>query len=845
MSEHMRSDEHLQKYPMISVITVTRNAARTLKACLESVAAQTYPHKEHIIIDNLSDDGTAEMIEAYAARHPHIRFISEKDDGIYDAMNKGVRMASGEWIYFLGSDDTLADHTVLEKIAVAIGDSETDVLLGDVLIERDGQEVACSGQRVTFEQLITEGNPCHQSMLVKKSLFDRFGYFDTRYTARADYAFNLRLFADEGVVKKYVPLAIARYNTHGFSSTVVDQAFAEDRRTMLQTMVSSDRADKYAAMMAAQDRMKERRLKRAHGKRDIVVYTAIFGGKDVLKDPPDSERCDFVCFTDNPDLQSDIWDIRVCQPTGADPRRSAKLYKINPHLFLPEYGYSIWIDGSVRIKDAGFYDLSDAVLKDHDMALYRHPARNCIYQEFEECVKIKKDKKRKMCRQIHGYRKAGYPENNGLVSGVIIFRRNSEVVRKINEEWWREIELGSVRDQLSFNYVAWKNGFRFFCIDESVRKNAYEEVQDHIFEDVCETWHERCRMFLSLLPVRLWNRVKKVRGLSIAYVKNLLRKAFAVLRKEGIAVFLNYSYKYVLYGREYFRGMNAMEKRKYALWIAQNEKYDSAETEEEMKKFVSAPKISIITPVYNTDPAWLERCIGSVRKQSYENWELCLHDDASTKRKTKECLKKWENIDGRIRISYGRKNLHIAGASNEALKIATGEFVALLDHDDELSPHALYEVVKLLNMHPEADFIYSDEDKLEEDGTRAEPFFKPDFSMDLLLTMNYITHLSVFRKSIVDLIGGFRDGYDGSQDYDIILRTVEKTTQERIFHIPKILYHWRKAERSTALSCDSKNYAYGAAKKALADYLKRNDMRGEVLDGDSTGQYHIKMKSAQ
>ena len=243
---------------------MTRNAARTLSACLESVAEQTYPYTEHIIVDNLSDDGTIERIREYASRYPHIRFVSEKDDGIYDAMNKGIRMASGEWMYFLGSDDTLAEPATLEHVVAAMGDSDIDVFQGDVLIERDGQEVACSGKRATFEQLIIEGNPCHQSMLVKKSLFDRFGYFNTRYTVRADYAFNLRLFADESVVKTYVPLAIARYDTLGFSSTVIDRAFAEDRRAMLRTVVPPDRADRYDEMMALQDRLKERHLKRRH-----------------------------------------------------------------------------------------------------------------------------------------------------------------------------------------------------------------------------------------------------------------------------------------------------------------------------------------------------------------------------------------------------------------------------------------------------------------------------------------------------------------------------------------------------------------------------------------------------
>ena len=450
-----------------------------------------------------------------------------------------------------------------------------------------------------------------------------------------------------------------------------------------------------------------------------------------------------------------------------------------------------------------------------------------------------------MRKQVDRYRKAGYPADNGLVSGAIIFRKNaSPTVKKINEDWWREIESGSVRDQLSFDYVAWKNTFPFFRIDESVRSNAYEEMREHAFEDMHETWYEKIRKFSLLFLIRLHKRLKKARGLNFTYLRDLFQRGFFVLRNSGPFVFCRCSYNYLVYGREYFRLRQESLDAEYALWIGENERLDIEKIKDDLWKFRYKPKISIITPVYNVQAQWLDLCVESVRRQLYENWELCLYDDASTNPETITCLKKLEKFgDERIKIVYGTENQHISGASNVALKLATGEFVALLDHDDELSANALHEIVRILNKHPKADFIYSDEDKMEENGTRAEPFFKPDFSLELLLTMNYITHLSVFRKSILDAIGGFRNGYDGSQDYDIILRTVERTTPEKIFHVPKILYHWRKVSGSTALSSDSKNYAYVAAKKALADYLKRNDMRGKIVDGDSTGRYRIKIKT--
>jgi len=280
----------------------------------------------------------------------------------------------------------------------------------------------------------------------------------------------------------------------------------------------------------------------------------------------------------------------------------------------------------------------------------------------------------------------------------------------------------------------------------------------------------------------------------------------------------------------------------YQLWIRANENWNELEIKEDIKRLGYKPKFSIIVPVFNVSPQWLDRCIESVTNQYYDKWELCLYDDASTDAKTIECLRKWEKkADPRIRIAFGEINQHISGASNEALKMATGEFIALMDNDDELAPIALYENAKLLNEHPEADMIYSDEDKLTPEGIRVAPFFKPDWSPDLFLSGMYICHLIVYRKSIIDKIGGFRKGYEGSQDYDIALRFIENTEPENIFHIPKILYHWRMIESSTAFNPNTKSYAFVAAKKAISDYLERNGIEGEVIDnGSFLGTYRVR-----
>jgi len=236
------------------------------------------------------------------------------------------------------------------------------------------------------------------------------------------------------------------------------------------------------------------------------------------------------------------------------------------------------------------------------------------------------------------------------------------------------------------------------------------------------------------------------------------------------------------------------------------------------------PLISILVPVYHRsddDERWLRRAVESVRHQVYPHWELCLADDASPAPHVRPLLEEFMRQDPRIKAVFRERNGHISHASNSALGLATGEFTALLDHDDELAPHALYEVASLLDVHPDTDLVYSDEDKIDEEGRRHEPYFKPDYLPDLFKSQNYLSHLSVYRTSLLRAVDGFRPGYEGSQDWDLALRVIERSSPERIRHIPKVLYHWRAILGSTALMLSEKNYPVEAAKRALTDHFQR------------------------
>lgn len=244
------------------------------------------------------------------------------------------------------------------------------------------------------------------------------------------------------------------------------------------------------------------------------------------------------------------------------------------------------------------------------------------------------------------------------------------------------------------------------------------------------------------------------------------------------------------------------------------------------------PLLSVIVPTYNTNEGFLRECLDSVLAQVYENWELCIVDDASTDKRVRKIVKEYASRDARIKYRFNKKNQHIAGASNDAVSLASGEFLCLFDHDDMLWPHALLEVAKALNIDKSLDFIYTDEDKISENRHHHfAPFFKPDWNPDFMYSVNYITHFSTIRTSVFHEVGGFLEKYNGAQDWDLFLRVTHHTP--RIHHIPKVVYSWRVHDQSTAKSTDAKPYVVEAQRSAIEDDLVR---KGYNLDDVSVSQ---------
>ncbi len=295
--------------------------------------------------------------------------------------------------------------------------------------------------------------------------------------------------------------------------------------------------------------------------------------------------------------------------------------------------------------------------------------------------------------------------------------------------------------------------------------------------------------------------------------------------------------------RDYHRRRLPKDAAAYSGWVARHDTLTAARMEELHVRAArlagSGPRISILLPIYQTPERWLRRCIESVLAQVYPHWQLCIADDASPDERVVAVAQEYAGKDPRIQVRRRETNGHISEASNTALAMATCDFVALLDHDDELRPHALLEIAEAIAADPAVGLVYSDEDKLDAEGRRFDPYFKPDFDPDLLRSQNYVCHLTAIRTDLVRAVGGFRKGFEGSQDHDLILRCTERLRPSQVRHVPKVLYHWRAIPGSTALSREAKDYASSAGARAVGEHLARRHP-GARVEELSHGHFRVR-----
>lgn len=314
-------------------------------------------------------------------------------------------------------------------------------------------------------------------------------------------------------------------------------------------------------------------------------------------------------------------------------------------------------------------------------------------------------------------------------------------------------------------------------------------------------------------------------------LKNNFNKIKYYFRRYGFLKTLEKVFKRLLHIKE----NRKTNQEQYKIWMENNNPKQGELEFQRNFKFEYKPKISIVVPMYNTDEIFFKELVESLEKQTYSNWELCLADGSEEK---KENLKKYYEGKENIKYKLLNSNKGISENTNEAIKLATGDFIGFLDHDDLLSQDCLYEVAKTINKIKNVDFIYTDEDKIDEQGERFEPYFKPDFSPETLECNNYITHFVVVKKDLLKKVGNLNSKFNGAQDFDFVLRATEKAN--KVCHISKVLYHWRVHKSSTANVADAKPYAYEAGIRVIEEHLKRAGKKAKVEYGqDVPGIYKV------
>jgi len=583
------------------------NAEKDVEACILSVVAQSYPDKEHLLVDGASTDGTLDIIKRYAEKYPHISFISEPDRGIYDAMNKGIDRATGEWIYFLGCDDVFYDDSVLDKL-FKLNDVELyDVVYGNVLWGDTGKIYDGKFTRLK----LMEKNLCHQSVFYRSTLFSKFGKFDAAYRSWADYLFNIRCFNSDEVRLKYVDIIVAKYGVNGFSSTTPDEGFIENRESIFREHFPVEYVESWEKMLALAADLETKNGQLA----------------DLHRQLEDRNR-----------------QLEDCNRQSEEQRRRLE----GQHRQLIE-------------KD----DRIQALLNSYSWKITSPLRRLCCFVQGTEPAQLPQSKEYQSPAKIHPY----------------------------------------------------------------------------------QSWIE----------VNQWN----------------------LKREERLC--------------------------------------------QRLQETKVAPLLSVIMPVYDPPLEYLNRAIASVCSQVYGNWELCIADDASSNGEVRSALLKWAATDARIKVLYREVNGNISAATNSAASLAAGSHLVFLDQDDELTPDALGEIALYIAGNPDTDILYSDDDKIDTDGRRFAPQFKPDWSPELLLSYMYFSHVFVLSRVLFAEVGGTRLGFEGSQDYDLALRASEKASH--VGHIPLVLYHWRVLPGSTAASGAAKPASFEAGRRAVQEALDRRGMR--------------------
>lgn len=757
----MSSTQHT---PLLSVVIPCYNQSAYLEEAVQSVEALPVELYELILVNDGSTDPQA--LETLARMEQKgYRVIHQSNQGLPVARNTGMAAARAPYILPLDDDNRIHPDLAIRSVALLEANPDIGVVYSDCYLFGDRDEIRRTGA-FSLERLLV-GNYIDACAVFRKSVWEQVGGYDVYLAHKGyeDWEFWLNTAAHNWKFQYIAePLFYYRVRPHSMLSALTDP---ERRREVVRYI-----AAKHSALYAAH-------------------IAEAFGGLHAV----------------------------VAHWEASFERQSAELRE--------KAGQELQVHK----------DILDKALKEELQKLHAHyeVERKKVEDHFLQArEKMEADQK----VHIQNLERAAEEQRKALEAH---FREETQKLHE--EQHQREVELHDrMMAERRLALAALEQKIEALQQDQQIQKTYIQHLTTLVqqYEDRIKgmegtrTWKLRRQYYKFRSIFKTSGRKRRWRIPGLGFIKKLFFFTFGkgkiITRRlfkkifRALYIWLEEFPVRIIPVHEMNMSMQMGGGDIYHQWMARNfpREAEFRQYKKEADQFAVKPLVSIILPVYNPPVQFFRQTLNSVIGQIYENWELCIADDASTDKEVKAIIEEYAKKDFRIKVVYRDENGHISRASNSALELATGEFSLLLDHDDLLTQDCIYHVVKLLNAEPETDLVYSDEDKIDENGQHTMPHFKPKWCPDNFLSRNYFGHVVVCRTSLLREIGGFRVGFEGSQDYDMLLRFTEKT--QRIAHIPRVLYHWRIHSASAARSEDAKPYAYHAAQKALTESLMR---RGE------------------
>lgn len=888
MSEvHTADLRNLAETPLVSVIVSTYNAERFIQGALEDLLQQTiFSSLEIIIIDSGSTQGEQKIVEQFRLRFSNILYLRTERETLYQAWNRGIRIARGRYLTNANTDDRHR-RDALEVMSNAL-ENCPDV----ALVYADSAVTFRENQ--TFDMALPDAyhlRPEYESEIMltgchmgpqpmwRRSIHEQLGYFRDDLRSAGDYEFWCRVALRYKLM--HIPQTLCLYyeNPQGICNSDKALSVSEARVVMrrYQGLLPED-------PVASAGRKKLRRGYAAYVNIGMVTFNRLEFTRQAI--------ASVIKYTDFP------YVLTVVDNASRDGTR--------------EYLQELYREG--LIDNLLLLDENVGVAKASNLAWHQEPGAY-YYLKLDNDIVIRKpgwlgrmvavvDQVKSIGVVAYNFEATSYPlvemegvllrvKHSGNLCGAcsLIPRRTWEILG----DWCEDYGLYGEEDRDYGFRVSLAGLINAYMADEDIGDHlpagkaalisaatlAASDGQEERCESVYRRWKDRQRgEHLKLLgawernqfayssggrPLRVVSRfvaertgavgiarpsatdlvgaVQLIAGLllkrlvvSAKKLSRLLQAAQQNLGDNSMLAALTAVIRVLRRGGLVALRLKALyflnQTVNYGKWVAlydQLSNEDRRQIDERICSMPCHPLFSILMPVYKPEPEHLEQAIESVLTQLYPHWELCIADDASNDPRVALLIDSYCQRDRRIKAMSRPRRGHISVASNSCLEMATGEFVALLDHDDLLAPHALYMAAQALNHRLDLSLIYTDEDKINASGVRSWPHFKPDWNTDLMRSENAINHLGIYRRVIVREVGGFRSGVEGCQDWDLALRVSECISVSQILHLPYVLYHWRVNRQSTAVNIASKQYVVTAGKKVLDDHLKRLNVNAEVL----------------